>query len=53
PYMTPAPNRGKRNEPANIALTCVRVAELRRASPTEIAEATTTNASRLFPTLRA
>jgi TatD DNase family protein len=49
PFMTPAPNRGKRNEPANIALTCVRVAELRGASPLEIAEATTANAGRLFP----
>lgn len=52
PYMTPAPHRGKRNEPAYIALTCVRLAELRGAAPPDIAEATTANAQRLFPKLR-
>ncbi len=51
PYMTPAPHRGKRNEPAYIALTCRRVAELRGSSEEEIAEATTANALRLFPRL--
>jgi len=52
PYMTPAPHRGKRNEPAYLALTCARLAELRGASPESIAEATTTNALRLFPRLK-
>jgi TatD DNase family protein len=52
PFMTPAPHRGKRNEPAYIALTCVRLAELRAAAPPDIAEATTANAQRLFPKLR-
>lgn len=52
PYMTPAPNRGKRNEPAYIALTCRRVAELRGVSEDEIAAATSANAERLFPRLR-
>lgn len=51
PFMTPAPNRGKRNEPVNIALTCVRLAELRGASAPDIAAATTANAARLFPRL--
>jgi TatD DNase family protein len=51
PYMTPTPFRGKRNEPAYIALTCKRVAELRGASESEIADATTANAKRLFPRL--
>ena len=51
PYMTPAPHRGKRNEPAYTALTCRRVAELRGATEAEIAAATTANAHRLFPRL--
>jgi TatD DNase family protein len=51
PYMTPAPHRGKRNEPAYAALSCRRVAELRGVSEDEIATATTSNARRLFPGL--
>ena len=53
PYMTPAPFRGKRNEPAHLALTCKRVAELRDSTELEIAAATTANAARLFPRLQA
>ena len=51
PYMTPAPHRGKRNEPANLGLTCARLAELRGETVDEIARATTENARRLFSTL--
>jgi len=51
PYMTPAPHRGKRNEPAYAALTCRRLAELRGVSEAAIAAATTENARRLFPRL--
>ena len=52
PYMTPAPHRGKRNEPAYLALTCARLAELRGVSVDVIANATTANARRLFPALQ-
>jgi len=52
PYMTPAPHRGKRNEPAYTVLTCRRVAELRGVNEDKIAAATTSNAQRLFPGLR-
>jgi TatD DNase family protein len=52
PFMTPAPHRGKRNEPAYVTLTCRRVAELRGVGEVEIANATTANAQRLFPRLR-
>ena len=51
PYMTPTPYRGKRNEPAYMRLTCDAVAKLRSVTPESIAEATTTNALRLFPRL--
>ncbi len=51
PFMTPAPYRGKRNEPAYVTLTCARLAELRGADVESIAAATTANALRLFPKL--
>lgn len=51
PYMTPAPHRGKRNEPAYIALVCDRLAQLRCVDAETIARATTANAARLFPRL--
>jgi TatD DNase family protein len=52
PYMTPAPHRGKRNEPAYMQFTLGRLAELRAADPAEMAAATTRNALQLFPRLR-
>lgn len=48
PYLTPVPHRGKRNEPAYVAHTCRRVAELKGVTPEEVAAATTANARRLF-----
>jgi TatD DNase family protein len=52
PYMTPAPHRGKRNEPAYATLTCRRIADLRGTTEEAIAAATTENARRLFPRLQ-
>jgi TatD DNase family protein len=51
PFMTPAPHRGKRNEPSYMALTLQRLAELRAADPADIAVQTTANAKRLFARL--
>jgi len=51
PYMTPSPHRGKRNEPAYLALTCARLADLRGVTVDAISQATTDNARRLFPAL--
>lgn len=48
PYMTPAPHRGKRNEPAYVRLVAERVAELRGLPLEEVAAATSANAARLF-----
>jgi len=48
PYLTPHPFRGKVNEPARVALTAARLAELRGLTPQELARATTANARRLF-----
>ncbi len=48
PFLPPQGYRGKRNEPAYIALTAARVAELRREPPELVAEQTTATARRLF-----
>ena len=48
PYLAPAPNRGKRNEPAFTAHTAARVAEIRGMRPDALAQATTDNFFRLF-----
>jgi TatD DNase family protein len=48
PYLSPFPFRGKTNEPARVALTAARLAELRGMSLDDLARATTANARRLF-----
>src|SRR5438094_228335 len=48
PYLPPTPHRGKRNEPAYVALTAARIAELRNVDAAELGEVTSRNAARLF-----
>jgi TatD DNase family protein len=48
PYLAPAPNRGKRNEPAFAALTAAKVAEIRNMAPDDLARASTDNFFSLF-----
>lgn len=48
PFLTPAPHRGKRNEPAYIPYIADKIAEIHLKSPAEIAAVTTANAARLF-----
>jgi len=48
PFLPPHPHRGKRNEPAYLALTAARVAELRGVDLDSLGAATTRNAARLF-----
>jgi TatD DNase family protein len=48
PYLTPHPFRGSTNEPARVALTAERLAEIRGLSPAALAQATTANAQKLF-----
>ena len=48
PYLAPAPHRGHRNEPAHVALTAARIAELRGTTPERVAALTGANARRLF-----
>ena len=48
PYLAPAPHRGKRNQPAWVALVAHEVARLREVPVAVIAEATTANFFNLF-----
>ncbi|QDU37893.1 putative deoxyribonuclease YcfH [Maioricimonas rarisocia] len=48
PYLAPVPNRGKRNEPANVVHTARCLADARGVELAEIAAKTTENARRLF-----
>jgi len=48
PYLTPVPNRGKRNESANVKDTLLKLAAIYQCSPENIAEITTMNALKIF-----
>ena len=48
PYLSPHPFRGRRNEPARVAVTAERIAELRGLSLCDLTRFTTENARRLF-----
>jgi TatD DNase family protein len=49
PYLAPEPHRGKRNEPAYVALTAAALAKVHGLSPEDFAAQTTANAERVFP----
>jgi TatD DNase family protein len=51
PWLAPTPHRGKRNEPAMVAYTAQTLAGLLGVTEAEIAEATTRNFCRLFPSV--
>jgi TatD DNase family protein len=48
PYLAPVPNRGKLNEPANVAFVAEKIAELKDISIEKVAEITTNNFFTLF-----
>jgi TatD DNase family protein len=48
PYLTPHPNRGKRNEPAYVVHTARKVAEIKGLSFENVADVSSRNARSLF-----
>lgn len=48
PYLAPVPNRGRRNEPSFLPLTCAAVAGLRDQTPEAVAELTRRNARAFY-----
>jgi len=52
PYLTPVPNRGKRNESARIKDTLLKVAELYQESPEVVSEITSESALKVFGMLK-
>ncbi|MFV0424697.1 MAG: TatD family hydrolase [Bacilli bacterium] len=48
PYLTPHPNRGKRNDPSYVRLVVKEIAELRGIDIKEIESVTSTNVAELF-----
>jgi len=48
PFLTPVPQRGRRNEPAFVAHIADKIAEIHLINPEEIAILTSANARRLF-----
>src|SRR5207245_11684212 len=48
PYLTPVPQRGKRNEPAYVRHVAEKLADLHSLSVQQVEDATTRNTKRLF-----
>lgn len=48
PYLTPEPNRGKRNESAYVQHICAKIAHIREISYEEVGKATCTTAKTFF-----
>jgi len=48
PYLSPAPNRGKRNEPAYLRLIAEKIAKIKGTSIQDVARTTTANAKKVF-----
>jgi TatD DNase family protein len=48
PYLTPPPNRGKRNEPFRVEEVAQLIADLQKTTPDAIADQTTANARMVF-----
>ncbi len=48
PFLTPVPERGKRNEPAFVRYIADKIGEIHSKKPEEVAAVTSANAARLF-----
>ena len=52
PYLTPVPNRGKRNESAYVKDTLMKVSDIYRMSPEAVGRVTSENAVKVFGMLK-
>ena len=52
PFLAPVPHRGRRCEPAHVALVAEKLAEVKGVGTEEVAAATTDNFFRLFARAR-
>ena len=48
PFLTPEPNRGKRNEPSNVKYVAQKIADLNKLKPEDVARVTSYNVFRMF-----
>jgi len=48
PFLSPVPNRGKRNSPLNLRYIIEKIADIRRISPKQVADITFNNAQNFF-----
>lgn len=48
PYLSPVPNRGKRNDSRNLEFIVKKIAEIKKTDPKNVAEITSKNAQNLF-----
>ena len=48
PYLSPAPERGKRNEPGKVKIIAEKISQILDVSLEEVSQLTTKNANRLF-----
>lgn len=48
PYLAPTPNRGKRNDSANLKYVVEKIAEIKGAAPEDVAKITFDNAKKVF-----
>jgi TatD DNase family protein len=48
PYLTPLPNRSKRNTPLSVVVVAEKIAKLKKIKPEKVAQETTKNAQELF-----
>jgi len=48
PFLTPVPQRGRRNEPAFVRYIADKIGEIHSKHPEEVAAVTSANAARLF-----
>lgn len=52
PYLSPVPNRGKRNDSRNLPYVVAQIAQIKGITVQEVEQITTENALRLYPKLR-